>query len=62
MPTGEDNFALLDAFQHNGYQTIQGGTGSMAGRAQHNIMKRSGNQRSYGRGTGGRRIGGGSQT
>lgn len=57
MPTGEENFALLDAF-NQGYQGgIQGGSSSSVGsRAQHNIVKRG-----YGRGSGGRRIGAGSQ-
>jgi hypothetical protein len=47
MPTGVDNFALLDAFQPTGYQGVQSyggsGSGSMGGKAQHNIMKRNQN-------------------
>lgn len=48
MPNGEGNFALMDAFQVNsGYQGNQGGSSLMSG----NTLKRS-----FGRGTGGRRI------
>jgi hypothetical protein len=36
MPTGEDNFALLDAFQHNGYSQIN--QGMQGGRAQQHTI------------------------
>jgi hypothetical protein len=48
MPTGDNNYSLMDAFQNNNYQGIQGGSGGLSGAAI---------RRSYGRGTGGRRIG-----
>lgn len=56
MPTGEENFALLDAFNQHGYQGMQGGSGSMGSQPQHHIMKRS-----YGRGGSARRIAAGGQ-